>query len=329
MAKYTGASFSLFLVDGYNLIASLYDSVTIARELITEQTNPFGASSEEHTPIGLSRGEFSVGNGIFDATADALHTGATSGVNGVSRIVCAAIQGNTPGKMFIGAAGAYSQKYDVLDSRDGLTKANVTYLVTGNVDEGQIIQDHATFTADWDTKTGGAGAADTPVDFTAYTGNRSIAIVSSSVANPSVITTAKNHGLTTGDVVLIAGHSGSTPTINGSRVATVTGLTTFTIPLNVTVGGTGGTFVKASTNSGGVGYLEVTAFSGFSGAIMKIMHSPDDVTYAAKVTFANVTSAPAKERAVVTGTVDRYLSSNGDVTGTGSITVFSGFSRTI
>jgi hypothetical protein len=69
----------------------------------------------------------------------------------------------------------------------------------------------------------------------------SVAITSSSIANPTVITTGSAHGLTTGDTVVISGHTGSTPSINGTHIATVTGASTFTIPVNVTVGGTGGT----------------------------------------------------------------------------------------
>lgn len=67
------------------------------------------------------------------------------------------------------------------------------------------------------------------------------AIVSSSVANPTVITTTSAHGLYTGMQVVIAGHSGSTPSINGTHTVTVVTTTTYTIPVNVTVGGTGGT----------------------------------------------------------------------------------------
>lgn len=67
-----------------------------------------------------------------------------------------------------------------------------------------------------------------------------VAISTSSVANPTTITTAVPHGLVSGDSVVIFGHTGSTPTINGTRVVTVTGPTTFTIPVNVTVAGTGG-----------------------------------------------------------------------------------------
>ena len=67
-----------------------------------------------------------------------------------------------------------------------------------------------------------------------------VAITSSSVANPTVITTASNHGLATGDWVVIRGHTSVAPSIDGNRQVTVTGVDTFTIPVNVTDGGTGG-----------------------------------------------------------------------------------------
>lgn len=69
-----------------------------------------------------------------------------------------------------------------------------------------------------------------------------VAITSSSVAASTVITTTAPHGLTTGMAIYISGHTGSTPTINGNRVVTVTGASTFTIPVAVTVAGTGGAF---------------------------------------------------------------------------------------
>src|SRR4051812_13236768 len=74
-----------------------------------------------------------------------------------------------------------------------------------------------------------------------------VAITSSSVANPSVITTGSAHGLATGDITTIAGHSGSTPSINGQYQIIVLSPTTFSIPVNVTIGGTGGTAVKPQT----------------------------------------------------------------------------------
>lgn len=68
-----------------------------------------------------------------------------------------------------------------------------------------------------------------------------LTIVSSSVADPTVVTTRLPHGLATGDSVSIAGHTGSTPALDGVYTVTVLGETTFTVPLAVTVAGTGGT----------------------------------------------------------------------------------------
>jgi putative tail protein len=69
----------------------------------------------------------------------------------------------------------------------------------------------------------------------------SAGISTSSVANPTVITTTAPHNYKTGDQVRITGHTGSTPSLNGVHAITVTGATTFTIPVSVSVGGTGGT----------------------------------------------------------------------------------------
>lgn len=68
-----------------------------------------------------------------------------------------------------------------------------------------------------------------------YLKARPISIASVSVANPTVITTSVPHSLTSGTTYTIAGAT-TTPTVNGSQVVTVTGATTFTVPVNVTVG---------------------------------------------------------------------------------------------
>ena len=174
----------------------------------------------------------------------------------------------------------------------------------------------------WNTKT-----LSTVVDYTTDPSQRVVPITSNSVANPSVVTTTVPHGLTSGDIVLIAGVSTSSPTINGERVVTVISPTTFSVPVNVTVGGTGGTLVRANSANGAVGYQQVSAMSGFTGFVGKLRDSADDITYADLIAFANVTAAPAKERATVAGTIDRYLSFDGACTGSGSITVFCGCSR--
>jgi hypothetical protein len=159
-----------------------------------------------------------------------------------------------------------------------------------------------------------------------------VPIVSSSVANPSVITTSVPHRLTTGESVVIAGHAGSTPAINGEQPVTVTGPTTFTIPVNVTVGGTGGTFTKAKTVAGGAAYLEVTdhVLGSFTGAVVTIRHSADNITFVDLVAFAAETLARNAQRVTVAGTVNRYLAQSLDRTGAGpggSITYLAGFAR--
>jgi hypothetical protein len=58
----------------------------------------------------------------------------------------------------------------------------------------------------------------------------------------SVVTTSAPHGLTEGDEALIAGNTGSVPSINGLQPITeVLSATTFRIPVATTTGGTGGT----------------------------------------------------------------------------------------
>ena len=66
-------------------------------------------------------------------------------------------------------------------------------------------------------------------------------IVSNTVANPTVVTTATNHDFTSGDLVTI---SGNTSIVPSTYVVTVLTATTFSIPVNVSTAGTGGTVTK-------------------------------------------------------------------------------------
>jgi hypothetical protein len=73
------------------------------------------------------------------------------------------------------------------------------------------------------------------------------AITSCSVANPTVVTTPVPHGLRSGDVVTIAGMAGGTPSLNGAQtVVGVPSQTTFTVAVNGTVQGPGGTVTVPS-----------------------------------------------------------------------------------
>lgn len=70
------------------------------------------------------------------------------------------------------------------------------------------------------------------------------AITGNTVANPTIVTSVA-HGLATNDVVYFV-NSNSTPSLNGSKVVTVTGVDTFTVPVDVTVAGTTGEWMNAN-----------------------------------------------------------------------------------
>lgn len=80
-------------------------------------------------------------------------------------------------------------------------------------------------------------------------------ITSSSVANPTVITCSANHPFANGDVVNIQGHTGSTPAVSGSYTISNVAATTFTVPVNVTGAGSGGTVGLAFPARDGAGTI--------------------------------------------------------------------------
>lgn len=126
-----------------------------------------------------------------------------------------------------------------------VTRSNPFYYTTPEIDLGTDVKMSAIVSAQ---------GTFTSTDITMQTGTSSdgavtgtVTITSSSVANPTNILTATAHGMVTGNVVRIFGHTGSTPDINGFHTITKVDNTNYTIPINVTVGGTGGSseFFKA------------------------------------------------------------------------------------
>ncbi len=139
-----------------------------------------------------------------------------------------------------------------------------------------------------------------------------VTITSSSVANPTNILCAAVHGLVTGDSIVIAGHTGSTPALDGIHTVTVVDTLNFTIPVNVTVAGANGTCTKTSLSFGLVAYLHVFSFTGTS-CTVTIHESDDDAAtdaYAAVVggafTAATAVGAERIETTLVLK-VERWL----------------------
>jgi len=320
--KVGSASFAVLSVDGYDLLAAKVQTVTHKVASIFEPSHGLGDSVRAKAPVGLLQLTVTQGGAFFDdATTGAHALLSPAGATQVSRTLIAAFAGNTIGQPCVGAAGLYASTYEVLSKIGKLTKANVTYEVTGALDRGVLLQVQTALTADGD------GAS---VDYTVNTAQRAIPITSATKANPCVVTTTVPHGLTTGQKVLITNNTLAGPAINSDLAVTVISTTTFSVNVNTsasTGAGTGGSFVCASTVNGGAGIQAVSAYATFTGVVGKIQHSPDDSTWADLITFTNVTTAPGAERKTATGTVDRYTRYTRDVTGSGSFTPVVAFAR--
>ena len=150
MAKYGSSSFSIFLADGYNLLAGKVKNVTQKIEAPQEPTHGLGDSWEASTPTGLRRAVLTQDGAFFDDTANGVHL-AFRASQMVSRILCVAWAGNVIGRLFRGIQGTYANAYEVLGTVGQLTKANVIYTISGKVEEGVILQEWATRTVNWNT----------------------------------------------------------------------------------------------------------------------------------------------------------------------------------
>lgn len=317
----------VFLVDGFNLLAA---KVQDLRHKVVNETEPgdgLGDSWREHIPTGMRSVELVQEGAFFDTRTGNSHEAlkdSTPEPMDPARIAVVGFAGSAVGQPITGLEGTLQAEYEALSTVGVLVRANAAYRVSGKSEDGVILHGLTAETADGNTE-------GTSVDNTTAP-QRVVPITSSSVANPSTITTPVPHGLTSGDTVLISGHTGSTPTINGERTVTVTGTFTFTIPVNVTGGGTGGSFVRGKTNLGGTGYLQVTdhTLGSFTGAVVTIRHSDDDAVFVDLVAFTAETLTRHAQRVTVAGAVRRYLAQSLDRTGAGpggSITYLAAFAR--
>lgn len=324
MAKYGSAS-AFLLVDGIDYLAQKTQNLSWKITNETEPTHGLGDSWHEHSPTGMRAVELVQAGGFFETgTMHAALSTLSADPQGTPGVVVTGAAGQTIGRPFIGFEGTFRVEYEPLSTVGQLTRANVAYKVSGKGEQGVIL--HALTAETADANTEGASSQNHTAE-----PQRTVPITSSSVANPSVITTPVSHGLTSGMTVLIAGHSGSTPSINGEQTATVTSTTTFTIPVNVSVGGTGGTFTVGKTVAGGAAFLEMTALSlgGHSGALVTVRDSADDITYGDLVAFTTRTTVGA-QRVTVVGDVERHLAQSIDFQGAGagpSATYLCGFAR--
>lgn len=317
MAKVGSPDVAFLTIDGYDLLPAKVQTFAYGLTNILEKTDGLGDKWDEHTPTGLRRCTVTQGGAYYETAANGMHDALKANPTAYRKLAFA-MAGKGPGAPLVLADGALSTSYEVLARNGNLTKANVTYQISGSVTTGALLDAPTVRTADW---------IGTTADYTLDPTNAAVSITGISVAAAAVVTTATPHGLVAGAIVLLSG-TNSTPTLNGERAATILTPTTFSVPVVTTGAGTAGTVVRANSPAGGSAIQDVSAYSGFTSVQGKIRHSTDGTTWVDLAVFAPVTAAPNSQRPAVAVLIHRYTRYEGDVTGTGSVRLLAGLTRT-
>lgn len=138
MAVYGPTSVPFFFVGGRDLLASILFDFEDGTETDTEEAHGLGGSGwKEHKAIGVRHAMLSQ-RGFFDDATDGVNQ-ALSGNQAVQQIISYGLNGGTVGKKLIGLSGAFASTYVRALSRGGIHKANATYSLAGQKDEGVIV----------------------------------------------------------------------------------------------------------------------------------------------------------------------------------------------
>jgi len=303
MAKQTGLGDNAY-VGGYDLSGDIQALGTIRGSRTLLEATGINKSAMERLP-GIKDGEISFVSYFNDAIGQAHAT-----LKGLptADVQVMYFRGTTLGNP-VAAMLAKQVNYDATRGADGSLTFAVQALANASSISGLAggLEWCRSLTAGKETDTGAASGTSVSDDVSDWTDP--VTITSSSIANPTVITTATAHGLVTGDSVVIAGHTSVTPDINGEWEVTVLTSTTFTIPVEVTADGVDGTVTKTSSNFGLSGYLQVFSVTGTS-ITVTIEDSPDDSTFASLLAFTAVADpGPGTERKQTgaTAVVQKYL----------------------
>lgn len=154
MSKYSSKDASLLLVDGFD-IRGVSTALSDAKEAVLRETTALGDTWPAQQDTGLRKAEFAT-DGFYDTATGSINE-ALADKEGVSRVVCHGVEGNAVGRNFRGHAGVFAGKYVRTAQLNEFHRAKGEYVVSGQVDDGKILQPLATVTTDGDTES-------TPVD---------------------------------------------------------------------------------------------------------------------------------------------------------------------
>ncbi len=143
MGKRGSNAVAFLLIDGHDILGvstQFSDQV----EAMIEETTGFSDDWAQQDYIGLKRAEFAQ-EGFFDDAANSAHV-ALNEQQGISRILCYGLSGNTLGEGFTAFRGAMQGNYNRIASRGELHKCSSAFQGNGAVDHGIILHPHGTET---------------------------------------------------------------------------------------------------------------------------------------------------------------------------------------
>ena len=228
MAKYGPSSVGFFLVGGRSL-AGLTTNMTFKKLGGTENTDALGDAWQESTPTGRLSGEL-YQTGWFDDAANS-SVAAFVGNETTSQVVTVAPAGSTAGSAVTGFAGPFGAEVERLIEKESLHKLNVTYNVSGAIEEGKIVEALAARTT-----TGNSASLDN-ASSSASGGSGYLQITAASGTSPTLACVLQHSADDTTFATL--GSFTMAGSIGAERI-TVTGTVNRYLRTNNTIGGSGG-----------------------------------------------------------------------------------------
>lgn len=138
---------TFLLVSGKDLTSDTY-TLDNTQEEIIEETHPYGKGWEESKGVGVAKATLEAGGGLYDDRQVGM-LAALQEQNGVSQLIAYGVKGLAIGARVTQLAGALVTTWKRVAARDGITKGNALYVVSGRVREGVILFNHVTpITAD-------------------------------------------------------------------------------------------------------------------------------------------------------------------------------------
>lgn len=148
MGKAGSADWTVFQVDGHDLLPAKLQGASYKVAALQEATHGLGDRWEESTPTGMRQATVTQTGAYFDTSQNGIHdTFKDLPLTTRSLVLVPAAGAGSP----LIAAGVLNESYEVLARLGNLTRANVTYVVTGAVDDSGALVDspETVHTANW------------------------------------------------------------------------------------------------------------------------------------------------------------------------------------